>query len=50
MGGLAYLGVRVVGGLEAQVLKTHVGEEISEETLETLSVSAHRIKPHMNVW
>lgn len=35
-----YFCVRVVGRLETQVLETHVGEEVTEEALETFAKSA----------
>jgi hypothetical protein len=34
---VAYLCVGVVGGLETQVLKAHVGEEVAEEALEAFT-------------
>lgn len=43
IGGETYFCVGVVGRLETQVLEAHVGEEVTEEALETYVVSVEGI-------
>ena len=43
-----YLCIRVVGGLETQILKTHVGKEVTEETLEAFKSQSGKIDANRN--